>query len=67
VPSGGVHLAIRTSQERVNRIDRLRDELGKDVGVKLTRSQAIRMLLDEALPKAEKRLGIYTPHDEAAA
>jgi hypothetical protein len=62
-----VHLGFRASVAYANRIDRVRDELAKDVGVKLTRSQAFRMLLDAALPKAEARLGLPTPHDEAAA
>jgi hypothetical protein len=57
-----VHLGFRAPESYLRRIDRVRDELSKDVGVKLSRSQAFRMLLDAALPKAEARLGLPTPH-----
>jgi hypothetical protein len=45
---------------------RVRDELSKDFGMKVSRAQAIKILLDMALPRTEKRLGL-PPHDEAAA
>jgi hypothetical protein len=59
-----VHLGFRATEAYLRRIDRVRDELAKDVGVDLTRSQTFRMLLDAALPKAEARLGLPAPHKE---
>jgi hypothetical protein len=61
-----VHLGIRAPRTYANRIDRIRAEFAKDLNVKLSRAQAIKMLLDNALPHAEARFGL-PPHDEAAA
>jgi hypothetical protein len=61
-----VHLGVRAPRSFADRIDRVRDELSKDFGMKVSRAQAIKMLLDTALPRTEKRLGL-PPHDEAAA
>jgi hypothetical protein len=49
----------------VRRIDRIREELAEDLGVTISRAQAFRMLLDTALPKTERKLGLPPP-DEAS-
>jgi hypothetical protein len=59
-----VHLGIRAPRSYANRIDRIRAEFAKDLNVTLSRAQTIKMLLDNALPHAEARLGL-PPHDEA--
>jgi hypothetical protein len=59
-----VHLGVRAPRAFANRIDRVRDELSKDFGMKVSRAQAIRFLLDAGLPRTEKRLGL-PPHDKS--
>jgi hypothetical protein len=61
-----VHLGVRASRSFANRIDRVRDELSREVGIKVSRAQAIKMLLDTALPRTEKRLGLPA-HSKAAS
>jgi hypothetical protein len=60
-----VHLGIRAPKAYAKRIDRIRAELAKDLNLQLSRAQTIKMLLDNALPRAEARFGL-PPHNEVA-
>ena len=59
-----VHLGLRAPRSYATRIDRIRAEFAKDLNVTLSRAQTIKMLIDNALPRAEARLGL-PPHDKA--
>jgi hypothetical protein len=61
-----VHIGLRAPRSYARRIDRLRAEFAKDLNVTLSRAQTVKMLLDNALPHAEARLGL-PPHDEATS